>query len=143
MTSDGPRMENSTEAEAQRDPQDAGEDERDEGKAERPAVSGCPGPSRSEDEDQSEGQEAGPEDHEGSDPYHPVALRKGGLFAVDRLADVLIASLTKVTPIPGAPDHRPRPSSPELETTGGALPPHGHRDAPRDAQRCPPTCNTL
>ena len=48
MTSDGPRMENSTEAEAQRDPQDAGDDERDEGKAEGPAVSGCPRLSRSE-----------------------------------------------------------------------------------------------
>ena len=133
MTSDGPRMENSTEAEAQRDPQDAGDDERDEGKAEGPAVSGCPRLSRSEDEEQSEGQEAGPEDHEGSDPCHPVGLRKGGLFAVDRLADVFIASLTKVAPIPRAPDHRPRPSSPELEMTGGALPPHEQRDGPKDA----------
>ena len=132
MTSDGPRMENSPEAEAQPDPHDAGEDERDEGKAERPVVSGCGGLSRNEDEDQSEGQEAGPEDHEGSDPYHPVGLRKGGLFAVDRLADVLIASLTKVAPIPRAPDHRPRPSSPELEMTGGALPPHEPRDGPKD-----------
>src|SRR5438309_8670853 len=133
MTSDGPRMENSPEAEAQRDPRDAGEDERDEGKAERPAVSGCPGLRRSEDEEQAERQERGPEDHEGSNPYHPVGLRKGGLFAVDRLADVLIASLTKVAPIPRAPDHRPRPSSPELEITGGALPPHGQRDGPKDA----------
>src|SRR5438105_15195501 len=72
MTSDGPRMENSPEAEAQRDPRDTGDDERDEGKAEGPAVSGCPRLSRSEDEEQSEGQEAGPEDHEGSDPCHPV-----------------------------------------------------------------------
>ena len=68
MTSDGPRMENSTEAEAQRDPQDAGEDEHDESKAERPAFSGCSGLSRSEDEEQSEGQEAGPEDHEAPIP---------------------------------------------------------------------------
>src|SRR5438552_16611216 len=92
MTSDGPRMENSTEAEAQRDPQDAGDDERDEGKAEGPAVSGCPRLSRSEDEGQSEGQEAGPEDHEGYDTCHPVGLRKGGLFAVDRIADDILAS---------------------------------------------------
>src|SRR5438132_5890591 len=133
MTSDGPRMENSPEAEAQRDPHDAGEDERDEGRAERPAVSGCPGLGRSEDEEQSEGQERGPEDHEGSDPCHPVGLREGGLFAVDRLADVLIASLTKVAPIPRAPDHRPRPWSPELEMTGGALPPHEQRDDLKDA----------
>src|SRR5438046_4685195 len=133
MTSDGPRMENSPEAEAQPDPHDAAEDERDEGKAERRVVSGCPGLSWSEDEEQSERQQPGPEDHEGSDPYYPVGLRTSGLFAVDRLADVVIASLTKVASIPRAPDHRPRPSSRELEMTGGALPPHEQRDGPKDA----------
>src|SRR5436190_24234754 len=117
MTSDGPRMENSPEAEAQPDPHDAGEDERDEGKAERRVVSGCPGLSWSEDEEQSERQQPEPEDNEGSDPYNPVGLRKSGLLAVDRLADVLIESLTKVASIPRAPDHRPRPSPRELELT--------------------------
>src|SRR5439155_27318688 len=105
MTSDGPRMENSPEAEAQPDPHDAGEDERDEGKTECPAVSGCPGLSWSEDEEQSERQQPGPEDHEGSDPYHPGGLRKGGIFAVDWRADVFIEALKKVVPIPKERNH--------------------------------------